>query len=61
MDGVGFSNFINEATKQRFLEYEHFKKGVEPAVSIVKNAKELIGQINQVLGNPMERTIQRKL
>ena len=46
---------------QRFLEYGHFKKVVESqSVTIAKNGTELIEQINQALGNPKERTIQRK-
>jgi hypothetical protein len=46
---------------QRFLNYDHYKKVVESqSVSIAKNEKELIAQINQSLFNPKERSLQRK-
>lgn len=46
---------------QRFLNYDHYKKVVESgAVTIAKNAVELIDQINDALINPGERAIQRK-
>ena len=46
---------------QRFLKYGHFKKVVDSqSVTIAKNEKELMEQINQALNNPQERTSQRK-
>lgn len=46
---------------QRFLNYGHFKKVVDSqSVTIAKNKEELIVQINAALGNPKERTTQRK-
>lgn len=46
---------------QRFLNYGHFKKVVDSqSVTIAKNTTELIDQINEALGNPKERTTQRK-
>ena len=46
---------------QRFLKYGHFKKVVDSqSVTIAKNEKELIDQINQVLSYPEERRAQRK-
>ncbi|MFV8335243.1 hypothetical protein ACNQF7_04050 [Flavobacterium sp. RSP29] len=46
---------------QRFLNYDHYKKVVESgAVTVAKNAVELINQINAALINPSERAIQRK-
>ena len=46
---------------QRFLKYGHFKKVVDSqSVTIAKNEKELMEQINQALNNPKERTSQRK-
>jgi len=46
---------------QRFLNYGHFKKVVDSqSVTIAKNKEELIVQINAALGNPKERTMQRK-
>jgi CDP-glycerol glycerophosphotransferase (TagB/SpsB family) len=46
---------------QRFLNYGHFKKVVDSdSVTIAKNEKELISQINQALENPKERATQRK-
>lgn len=57
-----FGNFENGMyDDQRFLNYGHFKKVVDSqAVTIAKNATELIDQINQALDNPQERTTQRK-
>ncbi|PKP12271.1 MAG: hypothetical protein CVU08_11345 [Bacteroidetes bacterium HGW-Bacteroidetes-3] len=46
---------------QRFLNYDHYKKVVESgAVTIAKNERELIDQINESLANPTQRTKQRK-
>lgn len=46
---------------QRFLNYDHYKKVVESqSVTIAKNAKELIDQINHALTHPKEKVIQRK-
>lgn len=46
---------------QRFLNYDHYKKVVESgAVTIAKNERELIAQINEALANPTQRTTQRK-
>lgn len=46
---------------QRFLNYDHYKKVVASgAVTIAKNERELIAQINEVLANPAQRTMQRK-
>ncbi len=46
---------------QRFLNYDHYKKVVDSgAVTVAKNAVELIHQINDALINPSERAIQRK-
>lgn len=46
---------------QRFLNYDHYKKVVESgAVTIAKNERELITQINEALINPNERMSQRK-
>jgi hypothetical protein len=46
---------------QRFLNYDHYKKVVDSgAVTVAKNAVELINQINDALINPTERTIQRE-
>jgi len=46
---------------QRFLNYDHYKKVVESgAVTIAKNERELIAQINGALANPTQRTMQRK-
>lgn len=46
---------------QRFLNYDHYKKVVDSgAVTVAKNAVELINQINVALINPTERAIQRK-
>jgi hypothetical protein len=46
---------------QRFLNYVHYKKVVESqSVTIAKNERELINQINQAFGNPKERRAQRK-
>ena len=45
---------------QKFLNYDHYKKVIDGnAVSIAKDKKELIGQINQALGNPGERKPER--
>ncbi len=57
-----FGNEINGLyNDQRFLNYDHYKKVVESgAVTIAKNETELIGQINEALANPKERTSQRK-
>ena len=45
---------------QRFLNFVHFKKVVDSeAVTIAKNAYELIDQINHALNNPKERSRQR--
>jgi hypothetical protein len=47
---------------QRFLNYGHFKKVVDSeSVTIAKNEKELINQINHALEFPKERTLQRKM
>lgn len=46
---------------QRFLNYDHYKKVVESgAVTIAKNERELITQINEALANPGQGTRQRK-
>jgi hypothetical protein len=46
---------------QRFLNYDHYKKVVESySVTIAKNSKELIDQINQALIHPKENAINRK-
>lgn len=46
---------------QRFLNYGHYKKVAESgAVTIAKNERELIAQINGALANPTQRTTQRK-
>jgi len=46
---------------QRFLDFGHFKKVVDSkSVTIAKNEKELIEQINQALSNSKERTKERK-
>ena len=46
---------------QRFLNYDHYKKVVDSgAVTVAKNASELIDHINDALINPTERAIQRK-
>ena len=46
---------------QRFLNYDHYKKVVESgAVTIAKNERELIVQMNEALANPTKRTVQRK-
>ena len=46
---------------QRFLNYDHYKKVVESgAVTIAKNERELIVQMNEALANPTKRTAQRK-
>ncbi|MHB1105145.1 MAG: hypothetical protein ACYCZ2_02180 [Lutibacter sp.] len=57
-----FGNEINGLyNDQRFLNYEHYKKVAESgAVTIAKNEKELISQMNEALANPEERTAQRK-
>ncbi|MDD3723043.1 MAG: hypothetical protein PHW92_11290 [Lutibacter sp.] len=57
-----FGNEINGwYNDQRFLNYDHFKKVVESgAVTIAKNERELIAQINKALANPTQRTQQRK-
>jgi hypothetical protein len=46
---------------QRFLNYNHYKKVIDGnAVTIAKDRKELIEQINQTFGNPNERENDRK-
>ncbi|WP_426483881.1 CDP-glycerol glycerophosphotransferase family protein [Flavobacterium sp. 2] len=46
---------------QRFLNYVHYKKVIDGnAVTIAKNKKELIDQINQALEMPKEREKERK-
>jgi hypothetical protein len=46
---------------QKYLKYVHYKRVVESgAVTIAKNATELVQQINQALENPKERSQQRK-
>lgn len=57
-----FGNLTNGMyNDQRFLNYDHYKKVVDSgAVTIAKNAVELINQINAALINPSERAIQRK-
>ncbi len=57
-----FGNEINGLyNDQRFLNYDHYKKVVESgAVTIAKNERELIDQINESLANPTQRTKQRK-
>lgn len=46
---------------QRFLNYGHYKKVAESgAVTIAKNERELIAQMNEALANPSQRTVQRK-
>lgn len=46
---------------QRFLDYDHFKKVIDDkAVTISKDKKELIEQINKSLENPKERQLERK-
>ncbi|MEN2415055.1 hypothetical protein [Flavobacterium mesophilum] len=46
---------------QRFLNYDHYKKVIDgKAVTISKDKKELIAQINQALNNPNEREQERK-
>jgi hypothetical protein len=46
---------------QRFLNYDHFKKVADSkSVSIAKDEKELIVQINEALNNPKANTSQRK-
>ncbi|MDR7208948.1 CDP-glycerol glycerophosphotransferase family protein [Flavobacterium piscis] len=51
------NGFYND---QRFLNYNHYKKVIDGnAVTIAKNKKELIDQINQTFDNPIERTAGR--
>ena len=46
---------------QRFLNYGHFKKVVDSqSVSIAKNEKELMDQINEALNNAVKRKTERK-
>lgn len=46
---------------QRFLDYGHLKKVISSgSVSVAKNESELIQQINEVLKNPKQNSIQRK-
>lgn len=46
---------------QRFLSYDHYKNVIDSeAVTIAKNEKELVEQINEVLANPAARRIERK-
>ncbi len=46
---------------QRFLNYDHYKKVIDSgAVTIAKDEKELVEQINEALANPAGRSIQRK-
>lgn len=46
---------------QRFLNYNHYKKVIDGnAVTIAKDKKELIKQINQTFANPEERITYRK-
>ncbi|MHB1147216.1 MAG: hypothetical protein ACYC01_06415 [Lutibacter sp.] len=57
-----FGNELNGLyNDQRFLNYGHYKKVAESgAVTIAKNERELIVQMNEALANPDERTAQRK-
>jgi hypothetical protein len=57
-----FGNLANGLyNDQRFLEYSHFKKVVDSeGVTIAKNAAELTIQVNEALGKPEKRTLQRK-
>ena len=57
-----FGNELNGLyNDQRFLNYGHYKKVAESgAVTIAKNASELIDQMNEALVNPSKRTAQRK-
>jgi len=46
---------------QRFLNYDHYKKVIDSgAVTIAKDEKELVEQINEALANPAGRSLQRK-
>ena len=46
---------------QRFLNFDHYKKVVDSrSVTVAKNEKELIDQINEALSNPKARTKERK-
>jgi hypothetical protein len=46
---------------QRFLNYDHYKKVIDSgAVTIAKDEKELVEQINEALANPAGRSFQRK-
>lgn len=46
---------------QRFLNYDHYKYVIDSgAVTIAKDEKELVEQINEALANPAGRSIQRK-
>ncbi len=57
--GNEINGFYND---QRFLNYDHYKKVVESgAVTIAKNERELIAQINEALANPTKNTAQRKV
>jgi hypothetical protein len=46
---------------QRFVNYDHYKKVIDSgAVTIAKDKKELVEQINEALANPAGRSLQRK-
>jgi hypothetical protein len=45
---------------QRFLNYDHIKVIDSGAVTIAKDEKELVEQMNEALANPAGRSFQRK-